>query len=72
MIYINKEARADIARLLVESLNTAVRYKNKQKPHPKNGIDIRRCIAEVRIQRLKELIALVSPDLVEVLAKRSK
>jgi len=72
MQYITKKDRDDIGMLLVEAHDNAVRYRDKQQPHPKNGVDIKRCVAEARIGRTLELIKVVAPQLLKANSPNDK
>ena len=61
MRYLSRKVRNEIADVLTVEHNMWVRYRDEQEPHPKKGINIKRGSAEIRIKRLRELIALVSP-----------
>lgn len=61
MKYLNREVRDEVADVLIREHDSFVRYCNLQAPHPSKGINIKRGIAENKIKRLRELIALLAP-----------
>lgn len=61
MTYLSREIRDEIADELIHEHNGWVTYRDKQDPHPKGAVNIKRGVAEGNIKRLRRLIAILAP-----------
>lgn len=61
MKYLSRAMRDEIADVLIQEHDACVKYRDKQSEHPRNGVSVRRCTAEMRIKSLRQMIAALSP-----------